>query len=127
MQGIVGFYSVSGKNSVLKISAAETKACPLCIAPLVCSREKPVLEDDFLGVPSCSRRSRAMYLNIAKKVVDTPCTICYIRCMAVLNMRNIPDRLKNDFKAYCAKQGKTMQEVILAFMRRAVAKEAKRK
>jgi antitoxin component of RelBE/YafQ-DinJ toxin-antitoxin module len=42
--------------------------------------------------------------------------------MSNLNLREIPEDLRNAFKAACAEQGKTMTEVIVAFMRATVKK-----
>jgi hypothetical protein len=43
-------------------------------------------------------------------------------CMATLNLRDIPDDLRNQFKAVCALQGKTIRDVLMELMRREVEK-----
>lgn len=46
---------------------------------------------------------------------------------SVLFIRPVPRELKQKFKAHCAAAGKSMTEVVMDFMRRAVAKETKGK
>jgi hypothetical protein len=40
--------------------------------------------------------------------------------MAAILVKDIPDELRNHFKALCAEQGKTMRERIIELMREAV-------
>jgi porphobilinogen deaminase len=40
--------------------------------------------------------------------------------MAVLTLKDVPNDLRNQFKAACALQGKNMREAILDFMRKEV-------
>ena len=47
--------------------------------------------------------------------------------MISLNLRNIPIGLRNQFKAVCAAQGKTMTEAIIEFMRKEVEKGKSKK
>jgi plasmid stability protein len=42
--------------------------------------------------------------------------------MAVLNLKGIPDDLRNRFKAVCAQRGKSMTEEIIRLMREEVAR-----
>ena len=42
--------------------------------------------------------------------------------MATLNLRGVPDELRNQFKAACALQGKTITEVMIELMKKEVAK-----
>jgi antitoxin component of RelBE/YafQ-DinJ toxin-antitoxin module len=46
--------------------------------------------------------------------------------MAVINLKDIPDKLRNEFKAVCALEGIAMKEAIIKFMEKAV-KEGKLK
>ena len=45
--------------------------------------------------------------------------------MAVILVKDVPDEVRNLFKALCAEQGKTMREGIIELMKRAI--EEKRK
>jgi hypothetical protein len=45
--------------------------------------------------------------------------------MASMLVKDIPDELRNLFKAICAEQGKTMREQIIELMRVAVASKRK--
>lgn len=45
--------------------------------------------------------------------------------MAVILIKDVPDEVRNLFKAICAEQGKTMREGIIELMNRAI--EEKRK
>ena len=47
--------------------------------------------------------------------------------MPVINLRNVPDDLKNQFKAVCAEQGKNMTEVLIELMKKEVEKRRKQK
>jgi plasmid stability protein len=47
--------------------------------------------------------------------------------MAVLNLRGIPDDLRNQFKATCAAKGKTMTEEFIRLMREEVEKAGRGK
>jgi hypothetical protein len=47
--------------------------------------------------------------------------------MATLNLRGIPDELRNQFKAACALQGKTITEVMMELMRKEVEKGKSKK
>ncbi len=40
--------------------------------------------------------------------------------MAVILVKDVPDELRNLFKAICAEQGKTMREGLIELMRKAV-------
>jgi len=42
--------------------------------------------------------------------------------MATINLRDIPDDLRNQFKAACALQGKTITAVLIELMRKEVEK-----
>jgi hypothetical protein len=42
--------------------------------------------------------------------------------MATLNLRGVPDELRNQFKALCALQGKNMTDVLIELMRKEVEK-----
>lgn len=44
---------------------------------------------------------------------------------ATLYIRDMPRGVKDHFKAYCDRRGKTMREVILAFMRERIQKDVK--
>ena len=46
--------------------------------------------------------------------------------LTTLFLRNIDAQLKNDFRAICVKQGKTMKEEIQNFMKRVVEKDKKK-
>lgn len=43
---------------------------------------------------------------------------------ATLYIRDMPRGVKDHFKAYCDRRGKTMREVILTFMRERILKDA---
>ena len=47
--------------------------------------------------------------------------------MATLNLRDVPDDLRNQFKAVCALQGKTIRDVIMKLMRKEVEKAGRKK
>jgi hypothetical protein len=40
--------------------------------------------------------------------------------MAVILVKDVPDELRNLFKAICAERGKTMREVVIELMRETV-------
>jgi hypothetical protein len=40
--------------------------------------------------------------------------------MAAILVKDVPDELRNLFKAFCAERGKTMREGIIELMRKAV-------
>jgi len=42
--------------------------------------------------------------------------------MATVNLRGVPEELRNQFKAACALQGKTITEVLIELMRKEVEK-----
>jgi hypothetical protein len=42
------------------------------------------------------------------------------RNIGVLYIRLIPENIKNYFRAYCVKRGKTMREVIIDFMKQTI-------
>ena len=44
----------------------------------------------------------------------------------VLFLRDIPTELKNHFKSYCAKRGKSMKETVENFMRQCVGMDSKK-
>jgi len=46
--------------------------------------------------------------------------------MAQLIIKDIPDVLRNDFKAICAKKGTTMKAEIIKFIRKEVEKAAQK-
>lgn len=46
--------------------------------------------------------------------------ICYIANMAAILVKDVPDEVRNLFKAVCAEQGKTMREGIIELMKRAI-------
>ena len=46
--------------------------------------------------------------------------------MAVMTLRDVSDKLRNDFKAVCAKKGVTMKDEILRFMKEEVEKAAQK-
>ena len=54
-----------------------------------------------------------MIVNVKKKKKPQRNGIIYVRL--------IPDNVKNYFKAYCAKRGKSMSEVLIEFMERTVS------
>ena len=45
--------------------------------------------------------------------------------MAAINLRDVPEDLRRDFKALCAKKGITMRERLLQLMQEEVAKAAR--
>jgi len=45
--------------------------------------------------------------------------------MAAILVKDVPDELRNLFKAICAEQGKTMREGVLQLMREAVDNQRK--
>ena len=45
--------------------------------------------------------------------------------MSALTLRNIPDDLRNQYKAALAKQGRSMTADLIAYMRRVVEADAK--
>jgi len=45
--------------------------------------------------------------------------------MAAILVKDVPDELKNLFKAVCAEEGRTMREGIIALMREAVERKRK--
>jgi plasmid stability protein len=47
--------------------------------------------------------------------------------MAVINLRNIDDGLRNQFKAACAAKGKTITEELVRLMKEVVEKYEKEK
>jgi hypothetical protein len=47
--------------------------------------------------------------------------------MATVNLRGVPEELRNQFKASCALQGKTITEVLIELMRKEVEKGKSRK
>jgi len=46
--------------------------------------------------------------------------IRYIANMAAILVKDVPDEVRNLFKAVCAEQGKTMREGIIELMKRAI-------
>jgi len=42
--------------------------------------------------------------------------------MAAILVKNVPDEVRNRFKAICAEQGKTMREGIIEMMNEAIAR-----
>ena len=65
-----------------------------------------------------------------KKKLDKPCSLWYLESMEKLTtlfLRKIDLQLKNDFKAICVKQGKTMTAEIQRLMRKEVEKEDKKR
>jgi hypothetical protein len=49
----------------------------------------------------------------------------YIYYMAALLVKDVPDELRNLFKAICAEEGKTMRQGIIQLMRGAVERKRK--
>jgi hypothetical protein len=47
--------------------------------------------------------------------------------MATLNLRGVPDQLRNQFKAACALQGKTITEVMIELMKKEVERAGRKK
>ena len=47
--------------------------------------------------------------------------------MAAINLRDVPEALRRDFKAVCAKTGITMRERLLQLMEEEVAKAARKR
>jgi hypothetical protein len=47
--------------------------------------------------------------------------------MAVILVKDVPDEVRNLFKAICAEQGKTMREGIIELMNRAIKEKRKGK
>ena len=47
--------------------------------------------------------------------------------MSVLSLRNVPEDLRNQYKAALAKQGRSMTADLIAYMRRVVAESEKAK
>ena len=45
----------------------------------------------------------------------------------VMTIRNVPKRTRDQFKAYCAEQGKSMNEVIVNMLQEAAQKRNKQK
>ena len=47
--------------------------------------------------------------------------------MSIIYIRGIPDELKNQFKAHCAKRGRTMRKAIIQFMKDTIEAKDKKK
>jgi len=47
--------------------------------------------------------------------------------MATLNLKDVPDDLRNHFKAVCALQGKTIRDVIMELMQKEVERAGRKK
>jgi hypothetical protein len=46
--------------------------------------------------------------------------LCYFKDMKDMNIRKVPEDLKNQFRAICIRNGQTMRSVIVEYMRRIV-------
>ncbi len=46
--------------------------------------------------------------------------------MAVVYIKNVPDELRNKFKASCAEKGSNMREELLKYMKKEVEKAAQK-
>jgi hypothetical protein len=59
------------------------------------------------------------------EVVVNISNIDYISNMAAILVKDVPDEVRNLFKAICAEQGKTMREGIIELMKRAIDEKRK--
>lgn len=55
--------------------------------------------------------------------LDNQCYIVYIFNMAALTLRNLPEGLRNQFKAVCAARGMSMTQEIIQHMKDVVGAE----
>ena len=51
--------------------------------------------------------------------------ICYMSKLISMNVRNVDERLKNKFRAYCVERGKTLSEEIQRLMREELERRKK--
>jgi plasmid stability protein len=47
--------------------------------------------------------------------------------MKTIMIKNVPEQLRNEFKAICARKGSTMSAEILKFIKQVVEKEVKKR
>ena len=57
--------------------------------------------------------------------VDSIVHIVYTVSMAVVYIKNVPDELRNKFKALCAEKGSNMREELMKYMKEVVEKAAR--
>ena len=57
--------------------------------------------------------------------IDIKNTINYFDTMAVINILNLPDEIRNEYKAICAKKGISMREDLVRYITKTVEKAKK--
>ena len=61
-----------------------------------------------------------MFVGQGAEGIANTSNIRYIANMAAILVKDVPDEVRNLFKAVCAEQGKTMREGIIELMKRAI-------